>query len=65
MKATSERVNFRYIVMPCCNTQLCWVNPRLPSFCPECGNKVYMRLKTDGSHVRIADPNALLRYHAM
>jgi hypothetical protein len=32
-----ERVEFRLIAMPCCGFQLCWVNPRLPNHCPECG----------------------------
>jgi hypothetical protein len=26
--------------MPCCGHNVCWVNPRLPSFCPDCGKNV-------------------------
>ena len=33
----NERVHFRFIVCTECQHQICWVNPRLPSFCPECG----------------------------
>lgn len=42
----NEKVIFRIFRMPCCGHQLCWVNPRLPSHCPECGESVYMLLKT-------------------
>src|SRR5262245_26836305 len=28
-------VHFRLIQMPCCGQMLCWVNPRLPNYCPE------------------------------
>jgi len=31
------RAHFRLIEMPCCAQVLCWVNPRLPNHCPECG----------------------------
>jgi hypothetical protein len=24
---------------------LCWVNPRLPNYCPECGKFIYADLK--------------------
>ena len=57
-----ERVHFRYFVMPCCNHNLCWVNPRLPSHCPECGAAVYSKLRTNGEHTRVSDPNASLHY---
>jgi hypothetical protein len=40
-KASNEQVPFRHILMPCCNTLLCWVNPRRPMYCPECGTKVF------------------------
>lgn len=60
--ATNERVVFRLIVMPCCNHQLCWVNPRYPSHCPECGQHIYARLRADPSCIMITDENATLRY---
>lgn len=40
-----EFVKFKLICMPCCGQLLCWVNPRLPNHCPECGAKVYQELK--------------------
>lgn len=55
-----ERVHFRLIVCPCCNHQLCWVNPRLPIYCPECGRQIYRRLKFDGSPILVSDENAWL-----
>lgn len=45
MTATNEQVQFRLLVMPCCQFQCCWVNPRLPTYCPECGCQVYSELK--------------------
>lgn len=41
------RAHFRLIEMPCCRQLLCWVNPRLPNYCPECGKFVFASLKTD------------------
>jgi DNA-directed RNA polymerase subunit RPC12/RpoP len=57
----TEKVLFRLFVMPCCQHNLCWVNPRLPTFCPECGDRVYMKLRTDGTHTMVNDPNAILK----
>jgi predicted nucleic acid-binding Zn-ribbon protein len=34
---TYERVPFRMLRMTCCGHLLCWVNPRRPNHCPECG----------------------------
>lgn len=56
---TYERVHFRLIVCPDCTTQICWVNPRLPTHCPECGNMIFDRVK---SCVMISDDNAALKY---
>jgi hypothetical protein len=36
-----ERVPFRHLHMPCCNIILCWVNPRRPMYCPECGARIF------------------------
>jgi ribosomal protein S27E len=33
------------IACPECNHQMCWVNPRLPSHCPECGKHIYLKLR--------------------
>lgn len=46
MKATNQQVPFRLIQTPCCNTLLCYVNPRLPNYCSECGEHIYAKLKT-------------------
>jgi hypothetical protein len=42
---TTERVHFRLIQTPCCGTMLCWVNPRFPTYCPECGKQIYLEVK--------------------
>lgn len=55
----NERVVFRLFDMPCCHFLLCWVNPRFPSHCPECGKLVYPEIK---GAVVINDQNATLRY---
>ncbi len=57
--ATNERVHFRLLQTPCCQALLCWVNPRFPSHCPECGRFIYPEIK---SNVLISDENASLRY---
>lgn len=44
---TTERVTFKYLNMHCCGIQLCWVNPRLPMYCPECGKHVYPQVRGD------------------
>ncbi len=45
----NELVKFRLFIMPCCSFNLCWVNPRLPTHCPECGTSVLAQLRT-GRH---------------
>lgn len=54
---TKERVPFRLIVTPCCNTQLCYVNPRLPNYCSECGARI---LATVRECIVVSDPDAFL-----
>lgn len=44
-ETTNERVHFRLIVMPCCKHQFCWINPRWPNYCPECGVFIYPRVR--------------------
>lgn len=39
------RAHFRIILMQCCGTMLCWVNPRLPNYCPECGKFIFAEVK--------------------
>lgn len=57
MAATNELVIFRLMRMPCCGHMLCWVNPRRPNYCPECG-KSFLNW---GDSVLHRDENALLR----
>jgi len=57
----SERVHFKLIVMPCCSHMLCWVNPRYPSYCPECGTFIYPQVR---GCVTTSDDQAMLRVHA-
>jgi hypothetical protein len=45
MTRTIELVIFRMIHMQCCSALLCWVNPRFPNYCPECGKHVYPDVK--------------------
>lgn len=52
---TNERVQFRLFAMPCCGYQVCWVNPRTPNHCPECGASVYAELKSEAHTLMRAD----------
>lgn len=56
----SERIHFRLIQTPCCGQLLCWVNPRLPNYCPECSKPIYRLLRFDGSQILVSDENAWL-----
>lgn len=58
----NERVKFRLIQTPCCGHMLCWVNPRLPNFCPECGKKIFTSLKFEIGHIINCDDNAHLSF---
>lgn len=53
---TNEQVQFRLFLMPCCGHLLCWVNPRLPSYCPACGKQIYKELKFEIEHTKIDSP---------
>jgi len=59
----NERIPFRMFIMPCCQHQLCWVNPRMPSYCPACGEAVYAKLKS-GEHTMVTDDGAWLKVDA-
>lgn len=41
MKKPNNYVQFRLLRMPCCGILICWVNPRRPMYCPECGKNVF------------------------
>jgi len=57
MAKKTERVKFRLIRMPCCGHLLCWVNPRFPTYCPECGTQI-LTVVREG--VLLSDDNAVL-----
>lgn len=59
--SVNERVPFRLLQMPCCGHPLCWVSPRLPNYCPECGRHVLLDLKS-GEYTRISDDDAWIKY---
>lgn len=61
MSKTTERVHFRLIRTPCCESLVCWVNPRFPSFCHECGKSVYPEIK---GCVLYEDDSAILKVNA-
>lgn len=56
---STERVHFRLIQMPCCGHLFCNVNPRLPTFCSQCGQLVYPQVR---GCVLIGDDKAILKY---
>lgn len=55
-----ERVPFRFLSCPDCAHQICWINPRLPSYCPECGVDFRGRIK---QRVMMSDDEAVLMTH--
>jgi hypothetical protein len=59
----NEPVKFRLLRMPCCGQQLCWVNPRLPNYCPECGRRIFPQIKEDPELTLVYDTEAWLRLH--
>src|SRR4051794_26402254 len=54
-----ERVHFKLIALPCCGHLLCWVNPRYPTYCPQCGERVFPHVK---QHVMHSDENAVITW---
>lgn len=61
MERFVEIVKFRLFRMPCCGHMLCWVNPRLPSYCTECGTAVLMQLRTNPDCTMMQDDEAQLK----
>lgn len=59
MSRTTEFIVFKLLQMPCCGHQLCWVNPRWPTYCPECGTLVYPRI-TNPEYLKVQDEGARL-----
>lgn len=60
MNLTTERVPFRLIMMPCCHHLFCNVNHRFPSFCPNCGEHIFPKVREG---VLIYDEEAILKYN--
>lgn len=58
MARTTERVHFRLIQTPCCHTLLCYVNPRFPNYCSECGTYIFAEVK---GCVLMQDDKAILK----
>jgi hypothetical protein len=48
------RAHLRLISMPCCGQMLCWVNPRLPNYCPKklllIGAALWVLFYASGAH---------------
>lgn len=57
MPKSIERVIFRLLRCQFCGFLICWVNPRLPIHCPECGKVIFPEIK---QHVLKFDENAIL-----
>jgi hypothetical protein len=49
---STEQIPFRLFKMPCCNQMVCWVQPRLPAYCPMCGKAVWAQLKSGDCTLR-------------
>lgn len=56
-----ERVRFTLINTPCCHTLLCYVNPRMPNYCSECGARLFA-MKNNPEAILFRDDNAGLKY---
>ena len=55
---TTEVIKFKLLHMECCHHHLCWVNPRLPSYCPACGSPCYPQVR---GWALVQDDAALLK----
>jgi hypothetical protein len=55
-----QRVPFRLLQMECCWVMLCWINPRLPTYCPECGKLAYPQVK---GWITATYDDAMLKYN--
>ena len=62
MKQGMTKAYFRLLNMECCHVILCWVNPRLPMYCPECSARCYPMVK---SWITWEDNEATIRHKAM
>jgi hypothetical protein len=62
MPKVFERVRFTLIVTPCCHTMLCYVNPRMPNYCSECGERLFA-MKKNPEAILFTDYDAQLKYN--
>ena len=53
------RAHFRILETECCHTILCWVNPRLPNYCPDCGTRCYPAVR---SWIAFSDEQAYITH---
>jgi len=44
--STTEKLIFTLFQMPCCKHLLCWVQPRIPTYCPSCGTQIMTQLRS-------------------
>lgn len=58
---TNEMVSFRLIQCPECGHAICWLNPRLPNYCTECGKHIFLKLKTNHDNCIAMQADAWLR----
>lgn len=56
---TVERIPFRLLNMQCCNSLICHVNHRWPSYCSNCGKFVFPDVR---GWAVVHDDNAKLEY---
>jgi hypothetical protein len=56
MSKVHERVPFRLLSCPKCRFLCCWINPRLPNYCSECGKAIVAW----NERVMMADDEAIL-----
>lgn len=53
-------MSFKLFYMETAGNLLCWVNPRFPSHCPQCGKSCYPAVK---GWFTESDDNAILKLH--
>jgi hypothetical protein len=58
-KLVTERIPFRLLNMQCCNSLICHVNHRWPSYCSNCGARVFPDVR---GWAVVEDMDATLRY---
>lgn len=45
MAERGSKVRYRMLAMPCCGTQIHWIEDRWPTHCVECGQPVFPQIK--------------------